>query len=113
MDDTGTDGGATATYLTSVEQSADPAERELPEKKSIVEGFAGYRALRRRIGELERTGQSVPSFQPRDAASHSVIHRQGKSLINYSGYNYLGLSGHPAVSAAANTAIDKYGTSAA
>jgi 8-amino-7-oxononanoate synthase len=112
MDDTGTEGAATATYLSAVEQSAAPAEQELPEQKSVVDGFAGYRALRRRIDDLEQTGQNVPFFQPRDGVSHSIIRRQGKSLINYSGYNYLGLSGHPAVSAAAKNAIDKYGTSA-
>jgi len=112
MDETSTDGTATAPYLMAVEQSAAPAERELPERKSVVDGFAGYRALRRRIEDLKQTGQSVPFFQPRDGVSHSVVRRQGKSLINYSGYNYLGLSGHPAVSAAAKNAIDKYGTSA-
>ena len=36
----------------------------------------------------------------------------GKSLVSFSGYNYLGLNGHPAVTAAAKNAIDKYGTSA-
>jgi 8-amino-7-oxononanoate synthase len=112
MDDTSTEDAAAATYLMAVEQQAVPAERELPEQKSVVEGFAGYRALRRRIDDFEQTGQRVPFFQPRDGVSHSVIRRQGKSLINYSGYNYLGLSGHPAVSAAAKNAIDKYGTSA-
>jgi 8-amino-7-oxononanoate synthase len=85
---------------------------ETPVRKSIVDGFAGYRALRRRIEEVLASGQAVPFFQPRDGVSHSVVRRQGKSVINYSGYNYLGLSGHPAVNAAAKNAIDKYGTSA-
>ena len=32
-------------------------------------------------------------------------------MLNFSAYDYLGLNGHPAVSAAAKAAIDQYGTS--
>ena len=71
-----------------------------------------YRALRRRIEDVQNSGQEVPFFQPRDGVSHSVVRRNGKSLVSFSGYNYLGLNGHPAVTAAAKNAIDKYGTSA-
>ena len=109
MEEPSTEGTATAIQFANDEHPA--AEGELTGRKSFVDDFAGYRALRRRIEDVERTGQSVPFFQPRDGVSHSVIRRQDKSLINYSGYNYLGLSGHPAVSAAAKNAIDKYGTS--
>lgn len=100
------------THFAAVEQTAIPAESELPQRKSVVDAFAGYRALKRRFEDLHRSGQEVPFFQPRDGVSHSIIRRQERSLISFSGYNYLGLSGHPAVSAAAKNAIDKYGTSA-
>jgi 8-amino-7-oxononanoate synthase len=101
-----------ATNVPTAERAAVAAESDVPARKSVVDDFAGYRALRRRIEDVEQSGQDVPFFQPRDGVSHSVIRRQEKSLISYSGYNYLGLSGHPAVSAAAKNAIDKYGTSA-
>ena len=61
---------------------------------------------------MQKRGLDNPFFQPRDGVSHSVIRRNDKSLISFSGYNYLGLNGHPAVTAAAKNAIDKYGTSA-
>ncbi len=99
------------THLAAAEQPATPAENE-PERKSVVDDFAGYRALRRRINDLQINGQDLPFFHPRDGVSHSVIRRDGASLISFSGYNYLGLNGHPAVIAAAKNAIDKYGTSA-
>ena len=35
----------------------------------------------------------------------------GRELINFSSYNYVGMSGDPAVSQAAKEAIDRYGTS--
>ena len=110
MENTKTKNVALAPHFTSEEPVVSATET--PVRKSIVDGFAGYRALRRRIEEVLASGQAVPFFQPRDGVSHSVVRRQDKSLINYSGYNYLGLSGHPAVSAAAKNAIDKYGTSA-
>ena len=99
------------THSAAAEQTATPAENE-PERKSVVDDFAGYRALRRRLQDLDANGLAIPFFHPRDGVSHSVIRRDGVSLISFSGYNYLGLNGHPAVTAAAKNAIDKYGTSA-
>jgi 8-amino-7-oxononanoate synthase len=100
------------THSAAAEQKTIAAENEQPERKSVVDDFAPYRALRRRIEDVQNSGQEVPFFQPRDGVSHSVVRRNGKSLISFSGYNYLGLNGHPAVTAAAKNAIDKYGTSA-
>lgn len=77
-----------------------------------MDGFGGYRKLQRRFAAAARLGIKPPFFQPRDGVSGSMMRWNGRQLINYSGYNYLGLSGHPAVSAAAKEAIDKYGTSA-
>ena len=100
------------THSAAAEQPAIPAETETPRRKSVVDDFAGYRALQRRFHDLEASGMEIPFFQPRDGISHSVIRREGQSLISFSGYNYLGLNGHPAVLSAAKNAIDKYGTSA-
>src|SRR5215831_21183124 len=85
-----------------------------PENKEncFVNDFAGYRKLRRRLASVAELGITAPFFEPRDGVSRSTIRWQGNQLINYSGYNYLGLSGHPKVSGAAKAAIDKYGTSA-
>lgn len=99
---------------TSLSQEAGtaPATRADAPRTRFVETFAGYRNLKRRFAEAARHGVTVPFFQPRDGISRSTIRWHGSELINYSGYNYLGLSGHPSVSAAAKKAIDKYGTSA-
>lgn len=78
----------------------------------VLDGFAGYRIMQRRIAEAAQRGILLPFFQPRDGVSGGTIRWDGRELINYSGYNYLGLCGHPAVSRAAKNAIDKYGTSA-
>jgi 8-amino-7-oxononanoate synthase len=88
------------------------AEVKPTETEGFIEAFAGYRNLKRRFANVARHGIAVPFFQPRDGVSASTIRWQSRELINYSGYNYLGLSGHPKVAAAAKAAIDKYGTSA-
>jgi 8-amino-7-oxononanoate synthase len=94
------------------ENAALEPETASVRRKSFIESFAGYRNLKRRFADAARYGVTVPFFEPRDGVSRSMIRWHGRDLINYSGYNYLGLSGHPAVSAAAKKAIDKYGTSA-
>src|SRR5215471_12609609 len=82
--------GAMTTHSAAAEQKAILAEAEQPERKSVVDEFAGYRALRRRVDDLEGAGLDNPFFQPRDGVSHSVIRRNDRSLISFSGYNYLG-----------------------
>jgi 8-amino-7-oxononanoate synthase len=95
-----------------VEQSEFATDEGASGARSFIDSFAGYRNLKRRFADAARYGVTVPFFEPRDGISRSMIRWHGRDLINYSGYNYLGLSGHPSVSAAAKAAIDKYGTSA-
>src|SRR5258708_39714032 len=78
----------------------------------VLDGFAAYRMMQRRIADAAQRGIMLPFFQPRDGVSGGTIRWDGRELVNFSGYNYLGLSGHPAVSRAAKDAIDEYGTSA-
>src|SRR5258708_2686713 len=78
----------------------------------VLDGFAAYRMMQRRIADAAQRGIMLPFFHPRDGVSGGTIRWDGRELINFSGYNYLGLSGHPAVSRAAKDAIDEYGTSA-
>jgi len=72
----------------------------------------GYLLLRKRFEEAERRNIIVPFFQPHDGVNGNVVRWEGHECVNFSGYNYLGLSGHPEVSRAARDAIDTYGTSA-
>jgi 8-amino-7-oxononanoate synthase len=74
---------------------------ETLEHRQFVERLA-------QVARLERNPYYVCHDQPlRDV---SVVN--GKRVLNFGSYNYLGMSGHPEVSAAAKQAIDRYGTSA-
>jgi len=52
-----------------------------------------------------------PFFASHEGMATNTITIEGRTLINYSSYNYLGLAGSPAVSRAAMAAIERYGTS--
>lgn len=58
-----------------------------------------------------RMGIANPFFKQHDGVAGATTQISGRHCINFSNYNYLGLSGHPEVSLAAKEAIDRYGTS--
>ena len=71
------------------------------------------RELRHRIGtEFVDRGLPNPLFLQHTGPSGATIEVLGREMINFSGYNYLGLSGDPRVIAAVTEAAERYGTSA-
>ncbi|MBC7299681.1 MAG: aminotransferase class I/II-fold pyridoxal phosphate-dependent enzyme [Nocardia sp.] len=60
----------------------------------------------------EQYGMPNPVFLLREGANDTVIRWQGRELVNFGAYNYLGLSNHPKVVQAAKDALDTYGASA-
>lgn len=68
--------------------------------------------LEREANWEQQYGVANPFFGMRDGYNTSIISRSGTEMVNYSGYNYLGLANHPSTIQAAKDAIEKYGTSA-
>jgi len=56
-------------------------------------------------------GISNPFFRVHEGTANNLTHIDGRAYLNYSSYNYLGLSGDPDVAQAAKEAIDRFGTS--
>jgi 8-amino-7-oxononanoate synthase len=56
-------------------------------------------------------GIASPFFRVHEACAGATSIINGKEMINYASYNYLGLSGDARVSQAAKDAVDRYGTS--
>ena len=71
-------------------------------------GYLQVNALRH-FAQIMKT--SDPFFAVHDSISNATACLNGQEFINYASYNYLGLNGHPQVSAAAKAAIDQFGTS--
>jgi 8-amino-7-oxononanoate synthase len=73
--------------------------------------FPEYEELKERIQLAEAFGLKNPYFSVHERICNDTTQVNGKEMINFSSYNYVGNSGDPLVSAAAKAAIEKYGTS--
>lgn len=101
------------TLLTKKQagRASEQEAGEIPEEYYRLEKFPGYRMLMEQMEGFKQLSTDNPYFSAHEGVSDHITCIDGKQLINYSGYNYLGLSGHPAVSAGAKAAVDIYGTS--
>lgn len=83
----------------------------IPEQHYRFHLHPGYQQIRIINDGAARLGIGSPFFKLHEGLAGATTRIAGREYINYSSYNYLGLSGHPDVSAAAKNAIDRYGTS--
>jgi myxalamid-type polyketide synthase MxaB len=68
-----------------------------------------YLNLKKDLQRVEQLGN--PFFSLHQGIAQDTIQTGDRQLINYSSYNYLGMSGDPTVIAATQKAIAEYGTS--
>ncbi|MEY2856795.1 MAG: hypothetical protein RLZZ74_1107, partial [Cyanobacteriota bacterium] len=68
-----------------------------------------YLNLKKDLQRVEALGN--PFFSLHQGIAQDTIQTGDRTLINYSSYNYLGMSGDPTVIAASQKAIAEYGTS--
>lgn len=61
------------------------------------------------VGDIIRI--SNPFYRLHDGRAGNTTSIDGRTVTNFSSYDYLGLNGHPDVAAAAKEAIDRFGTS--
>lgn len=71
----------------------------------------GYLRLQHLSDLAETQGFTYPYFREHEGIAHPNILVDGKPVLEFSSYNYLGLAGHPEVITAAQDAISQYGTS--
>ena len=92
--------------------NAQPAQAApAVEPEDQVEQFAEYRRLQTTMRQLLMTGVPNPYFTVHEGVVRDTTVVDGRELISFASYNYLGLSGHPVVTKAATDAIKEYGTS--
>ena len=91
-----------------------PAARPGPKPQPKAFDFGalpGHKQIRLQKSAAEMLGIGVPYFREQEGYAGPTCFIEGREVLNFSSYNYLGLNGHPKVHAAARDAIDRYGVS--
>ena len=83
----------------------------IPESYFDLTKFPEFVLLGDQQKQIESTGVRNPFFSVHEGRVDNMTRIDGRELISYASYNYLGLSGHPKVNESAKSAIDQFGTS--
>lgn len=73
--------------------------------------FPEYLAIHQKTEMAKNLGMNH-FFEPHEGCAGATIRINGKEYVNFSTYNYIGTSGHPEVTKAAQDAVAQYGTTA-
>jgi 8-amino-7-oxononanoate synthase len=101
--------------------TAAPARRPTPVSRRSVDTAGGEgaddpfpecRALEERLAGLTAAGLTNPFLIPNEAVHGRIARIAGHDVVSYTSFDYLGIAGHPDVTAAAKHAIDRFGCSA-
>ncbi|MBI1899620.1 MAG: aminotransferase class I/II-fold pyridoxal phosphate-dependent enzyme [Planctomycetia bacterium] len=84
---------------------------DIPAEHYRFEQYPEYLQLRQNLEMLDAAGLTNPFFSVHQSVTRDTTEIGGRVLINFSSFNYLGMSGEPVVSAAAKAAVDRFGTS--
>ncbi len=87
------------------------ATLDVPAEHYRFDELPAYKELKQRLDMAEIAGVKNPYFTLHERVTNNTSVIGGREVLNYSSYNYVGLSGHKDVSRAANDAIARYGTS--
>lgn len=83
----------------------------IPDSYYRLEKMPEFVRLKELKRQLFETGIRNPFFSVHEGRISDTTKIDGRTLISFASYNYLGLSGHPEVNASAKQAIDQFGTS--
>lgn len=102
---------AAADDISPVSSQTASGDASVPEAYYQFHLHPAYKQLRVINNGAAKIGIANPFFKLHEGTASATTRINTQEYINYASYNYLDLSGHPAVTAAAKAAIDQYGTS--
>ncbi len=88
---------------------ADTAD--IPEETYRFELFPELRMLRQQMEDTYSAGYRNPYFTVHERVINDTTLVDGREMVSFSSYNYVGTSGDPRVVAAVKRAVERYGTS--
>jgi len=108
--------------LNKLRASADAPSAKIEKPRRSTQSIVGrkaadftalpeYQALRVQRAMADMLKIEVPFFRPHEGRAADTTVIGGRTALNFSTYDYLGLNGDPRVVEAAKQAIDRYGTS--
>ena len=102
-----------AEHMFDAVDRQPPAARPAPVAKADQEQvFPECVALEERLLGLEQAGLVNPFLLANERVDQRVARVDGRDVISFTSFDYLGLAGHPDVTRAAKAAIDRFGCSA-
>ena len=102
----------TSDQLANVEiPKARDALRNIPERFCRFDKNPEYEKILLHQSGARKLGVENPFFKSHDGLAGATSQIGGKTYINFSSYNYLGLSGDSRVNQACRDALERYGTS--
>jgi 8-amino-7-oxononanoate synthase len=100
---------AVQRYLGAGAAPVRPLE-DIPPEDYRIECFPECVQIRESIEWLRASGLH-PYFSVHESVTRDTTCIDGRQLVNFASYNYVGLSGDPRVTRAAQQAVERYGTS--
>lgn len=86
-------------------------QNDIPESDYVFTASPEYLRLQQMLDLTRGNGLKNPYFTQHEGITNDTAIIGGKKYVNFSSYNYLGMSGEPAVHDAAQQAIEQFGTS--
>lgn len=96
---------------TTTHQAASGSGEKDFSQFTRFEEFPEVQTLAAQFETLQMLQVMNPYFRVNENIVNNKTRIEGRELISFSSYNYLGLSGDPRISQAAKDAVDRYGTS--
>lgn len=106
--------GTKAALLARVRQTsggAAPAAAPQPHYDTAFSTLPGFEQLKLMRAATSAFGIASPFFRSHDGRAGATSIIDGREVINFASYDYLGLNGAPEVLAAARAAVDDFGCS--
>ncbi|MGN5385672.1 aminotransferase class I/II-fold pyridoxal phosphate-dependent enzyme [Streptomyces sp. JL7001] len=84
---------------------------EWPADAASVDDFPEVAVFEQRLDTVLASGAAFPYFRVHEGTVRDTTIIGDRSYLSFGSYNYLGISGHPAVNEAVHRAVERYGTS--
>ncbi|MFF9978462.1 aminotransferase class I/II-fold pyridoxal phosphate-dependent enzyme [Streptomyces erythrochromogenes] len=93
-----------------------PAPRPVPAARwstdaASIDDFPEVALFEERLAAVTAGGADFPYFRVHEGTVRDTTVIGDRSYLSFGSYNYLGMSGHPAVNEAVHRAVERYGTS--